>query len=58
MPADYSKVPDKSSPSKFDSSPTTQAFTGPYMIKTYNAGRSLVLVRNPNWSRSVDGVRP
>jgi peptide/nickel transport system substrate-binding protein len=28
------------------------------MIKSYNAGRSLTLVRNPNWSRSVDGVRP
>src|SRR5207248_6207732 len=49
---------DKSSPSKWDSSPTTQVFTGPYMIQSYSPGRQLVLVRNPNWSRSVDGVRP
>jgi peptide/nickel transport system substrate-binding protein len=49
---------DKSSPSKYDSDPTKQAFTGPYMIQSYSAGRSLTLVRNPNWSRSADGVRP
>jgi peptide/nickel transport system substrate-binding protein len=28
------------------------------MIQKYNAGRNVTLVRNPNWSRSVDGVRP
>ena len=49
---------DKSSPSKWDSSPTSQTFTGPYMIQSYSPGRSIVLVRNPNWSRSIDGVRP
>jgi peptide/nickel transport system substrate-binding protein len=49
---------DKSSPSKYDSDPTKQAFSGPYMIQTYTAGRQLVLVRNPNWSAKVDGVRP
>jgi peptide/nickel transport system substrate-binding protein len=57
-PASYAAPFDKSSPSKLDSDPTTQAFTGPYMIKSYAAGRSLTLVRNPAWSRSVDGVRP
>jgi peptide/nickel transport system substrate-binding protein len=49
---------DKSSPSKYDSDPTKQAFSGPYMIQSYTAGRNLTLVRNPNWSRTVDGVRP
>lgn len=57
-PAGYTTAADKSSPSKWDSDPTTQVFTGPYMIKSYNAGRSLTLVRNPNWSRQLDGVRP
>ena len=28
------------------------------MIKSYNAGRNITLVRNPNWNRQLDGVRP
>jgi peptide/nickel transport system substrate-binding protein len=58
VPESYAAPFDKSSPSKYDSDPTKQAFTGPYMIQSYSAGRSLTLVRNPNWSRTVDGVRP
>jgi len=58
MPAGSTVAADKSSPSKLDSNPTTQTFTGPYMIKSYSPGRQLVLVRNPNWSRSLDGIRP
>jgi peptide/nickel transport system substrate-binding protein len=58
VPAGYTDAADKSSPSKWDSDPTSQVFTGPYMIKSYQAGRQLVLVRNPDWSRTVDGVRP
>jgi peptide/nickel transport system substrate-binding protein len=60
MPAGYPPLvkADKSAPSAWDSNPTQQIFTGPYMIKSYQAGRSLTLVRNPNWVRSVDGVRP
>ena len=49
---------DKSSPSTWDSNPMTQVFSGPYEIKSYSAGRSLTLVRNPNWNRQLDGVRP
>jgi peptide/nickel transport system substrate-binding protein len=49
---------DKSSPSTWDSNPTTQVFSGPYMIKSYSAGRSLTLVRNPDWNRTLDGIRP
>jgi peptide/nickel transport system substrate-binding protein len=58
VPAGYTAKADKSSPSKWDSDPTSQVFTGPYMIKSYTAGRNVTLVRNPNWSRSVDAVRP
>jgi peptide/nickel transport system substrate-binding protein len=58
VPESYAAKFDKSSPSKYDSDPTIQAFTGPYVISSYQAGRSLVLTRNPNWSRSVDAVRP
>ncbi len=52
IPAGYTNKADKSSPSTWDSKPTTQVFTGPYMIKSYSPGRQLVLVRNPNWSNS------
>lgn len=58
VPAGYTTKADKSSPSTWDSNPTSQVFTGPYMISSYKAGQSITLVRNPNWSRSVDGVRP
>ena len=58
VPAGYTTKADKSSPSTWDSDPTSQVFTGPYMITSYKAGQSLTLVRNPNWSRTVDGVRP
>jgi peptide/nickel transport system substrate-binding protein len=58
IPAGSTVKADKSSPSTWDSNPTTQTFTGPYMIQSYSAGRSLTLVRNPNWNRTLDGVRP
>jgi peptide/nickel transport system substrate-binding protein len=60
VPANYPPLikADKSSPSTWDSNPTSQVFTGPYKIASYSAGRSLTLVRNPSWSKSVDGVRP
>jgi peptide/nickel transport system substrate-binding protein len=58
VPESYAAKFDKSSPSKYDSDPTIQAFTGPYIIKSYTAGRNITLVRNPSWSRSADGVRP
>ena len=58
IPAGSTTAADKSSPSKWDANPTTQTFTGPYMIKSYSPGRSITLVRNPNWNRTLDGVRP
>jgi peptide/nickel transport system substrate-binding protein len=54
VPRDYAEKFDKSNPTKYDSDPTVQAFTGPYMIQTYNAGRNLTLVRNPNWDATTD----
>ncbi len=60
VPANYPPLvkADKSSPSTWDSNPTSQVFTGPYKIASYSAGRNLTLVRNPSWSKSVDAVRP
>jgi peptide/nickel transport system substrate-binding protein len=45
---------DKHSPTTYDSEVTKQAFSGPYMISQYAAGRSLTMVRNPNWKASSD----
>jgi len=43
------------------SDPSTYALhplsTGPYMIKQYTAGKSLVLVKNPNWDPNTDPGR-
>jgi peptide/nickel transport system substrate-binding protein len=58
VPESVAGPDDKSSPSKYDQNPTQQAFSGPYMIKSYNAGRSITLVRNPNWNRQLENVRP
>jgi len=58
VPESVAGPDDKSSPSKYDSDPTKQAFSGPYMIQSYNAGRNITLVRNPNWNRQLDGLRP
>jgi peptide/nickel transport system substrate-binding protein len=54
VPRELASKMDKSSPSRYDSDPTGQAFTGPYMIKSYKEGRSLTLVRNPNWDAKTD----
>ena len=45
---------DRKSPAVYDSDPTKQAFTGPYMIAQYSAGKHLLLVRNPNWDPKTD----
>jgi peptide/nickel transport system substrate-binding protein len=58
VPESVAGPDDKSSPSKYDSDPTKQAFSGPYIIQSYNAGRNITLVRNPNWNRQLENVRP
>ena len=55
VPEEYAAKFDRSLPSKYDSDPTIQAFTGPYVIKSYKAGRSLTLARNPNWDGKAQG---
>jgi len=42
---------------KYDDKPVSD---GPYMIQSYKKGKggSLVLVRNPNWSKASDDYRP
>ncbi len=57
VPRELAAKLDKANPSKYDVDPAGQAFTGPYMIKNYKAGRDLTLVRNPNWDSATD-VRP
>ncbi|MFI6092789.1 ABC transporter substrate-binding protein [Streptomyces sp. NPDC051218] len=32
--------------------------SGPYKFQNYSAGKSITLVRNPNWKKSSDPVRP
>jgi peptide/nickel transport system substrate-binding protein len=55
VPKEYAAKFDKSSPSKYDVDPTIQAFTGPYVIKSYKAGKSLTLTRNSNWNGKATG---
>lgn len=31
--------------------------SGPYMFKTYDPGKNMVLVRNPNWDQASDPIR-
>lgn len=55
VPKSYAQKFDKKTPSTYDQDPTKQAFTGPYMIKSYQSGRSVKLVRNPNWGGKAAG---
>ncbi|HEX6458870.1 MAG TPA: ABC transporter substrate-binding protein [Thermoleophilaceae bacterium] len=54
VPKEVAGSMDKKNPTAYDSTPTKQAFDGPYMIQSYNAGRSITLVRNPNWNPTTD----
>jgi peptide/nickel transport system substrate-binding protein len=54
VPREVAESMDKKSPTTYDSQVTKQAFSGPYMITDYAAGRSLTLERNPNWDSSSD----
>jgi peptide/nickel transport system substrate-binding protein len=54
VPRQVASSMDKKNPTAYDSTPTKQAFDGPYMIQSYNAGRSITLVRNPNWDATTD----
>jgi peptide/nickel transport system substrate-binding protein len=54
VPRSLASSMDKKNPTTYDSDPTKQAFDGPYMIQSYSSGRSLTLVRNPNWDAKTD----
>jgi peptide/nickel transport system substrate-binding protein len=56
VPREYieSNKLDAKSPSAYDSDPTRQAFTGPYVISKYTAGKTISLRRNPNWDPKTD----
>jgi peptide/nickel transport system substrate-binding protein len=54
VPEEYAKPLDAKTPSRYDADPTKQAFTGPYVFKSYDAGKSLVMTRNANWSAATD----
>jgi peptide/nickel transport system substrate-binding protein len=54
VPKSYAAKFDAKQPNEYDAHPDRQAFSGPYMIKTSVPGKSLVLVRNPNWDPATD----
>ncbi len=54
VPKSYVAPFDAKNPSTYDANPTKQAFSGPYMISQYSPGKSLTLVRNPEWTASND----
>jgi len=59
VPKEYAQKFDKHNPSTYDSH---VVFTGPYMVKNDSSGKlvgrvpgkSIALVRNPNWDKSTD----
>lgn len=54
VPRSYAAQFDAKDPNRYDSQPQRQAFTGPYMIRSYEPERSIILVRNPEWDRRTD----
>ncbi len=59
VPKEYAQKYDAKNPSTYN---THVVFTGPYMVKNnasgklvgYKPGRSILLVRNPNWDKKTD----
>lgn len=54
VPESYVAPFDAKRPNVYDAEPQRQAFTGPYMIKSYAPGQSITLVRNPEWDPDTD----
>jgi peptide/nickel transport system substrate-binding protein len=50
VPRSYAAKFDAKQPNEYDAHPEKQAFSGPYMIQSSSSGKSLTLVRNPNWA--------
>jgi peptide/nickel transport system substrate-binding protein len=51
VPAEYARPFDAKSPSTYNAHVVA---TGPYMVKSYSPGRSILLVRNPAWDPATD----
>jgi len=54
VPKSYVAPLDAKQPNPYDAQPERQAFTGPYMISDYKAGKTITLVRNPQWDPKTD----
>ena len=54
VPKSYAAPFDAKQPNPYDAQPERQAFTGPYMISDYKSGKSITLVRNPQWDPKSD----
>jgi peptide/nickel transport system substrate-binding protein len=54
VPREYAQPLDRAKVSAYNSDPTKQAFTGPYVLQSFAAGKSAVEVRNPNWDPKTD----
>jgi peptide/nickel transport system substrate-binding protein len=54
VPKSYAAAFDAKQPNPYEAEPQRQAFTGPYMISDYQAGKSITLVRNPQWDPKTD----
>lgn len=50
VPKSYASKFDAKQPNEYDAHPERQAFSGPYMIQSSSSGKSLALVRNPQWA--------
>jgi peptide/nickel transport system substrate-binding protein len=63
VPKEYAQKFDQKNPTTYDN---YVAFTGPYMVKNnssgklvgHQPGKEIDLVRNPNWDKSTDPIRP
>jgi peptide/nickel transport system substrate-binding protein len=51
VPKEYAQRYDAKTPSQYGQHQVT---TGPYMIQSYQPGRRLIVVRNPNWDPKTD----
>lgn len=54
VPKSYVAQFDAKQPNPYETDPERQAFSGPYMVQDYQSGKSMTLVRNPNWVGATD----
>jgi len=54
VPKSYAAQFDAKQPNPYETDPEKQAFSGPYMVQDYQPGKSMTMVRNPNWVAGTD----